>query len=253
MAATVLDASRPIGPAPHPSPPSLAQALPRVAARTEHAGPCRQRLPTEDERHRMVGRELAGSDRVRLAMPARAVPAVTGDVGLDRPLRQPSPGAGPPDRVVGGAPEAVGEASRSQTLRESLDGTRGPPWSPRPTTRPATPRLSSRALTSSKSGARSPRRASGRRSAGPTTGVTKMAKLGRARNVRRELATCCSVSSLAIVACQAAPSRVLASRCDASSRSRSMRASVTSSGRSASWPYCFTVSVMAWSSRADAA
>ena len=74
------------------SPPPLAQPLARVAARAEHAGPGRQRLATEDERHRMVGRELAGSHRVRLAMPARAGPAVDRDVGLDRPLRQPSPG-----------------------------------------------------------------------------------------------------------------------------------------------------------------
>ena len=70
-----------------PSPPPLTQPLARVAARAEHAGPSGQRLATEDERHRMVGRELAGSDRMGLVMPARAAPAVDRDVGLDRPLR----------------------------------------------------------------------------------------------------------------------------------------------------------------------
>ena len=42
------------------SPPPLAQPLARVAARAEHAGPCRQRLATEDERDRMVYRQPAG-------------------------------------------------------------------------------------------------------------------------------------------------------------------------------------------------
>ena len=34
----------------------------------------------------MICRELAGSDRVRLAMPARAAPAVACHLRLDRPL-----------------------------------------------------------------------------------------------------------------------------------------------------------------------
>jgi hypothetical protein len=36
----------------------------------------------------MVGRELAGSHRMHLAMPARTVPAMGGDMGLDCPPRQ---------------------------------------------------------------------------------------------------------------------------------------------------------------------
>jgi hypothetical protein len=74
------------------SPRPLTQPLPGAAARTENAGPRGQRLTTEDERHRMVRRELSGSYRVRLSMPARAVPAVDRDPRLDRPLRQPPPG-----------------------------------------------------------------------------------------------------------------------------------------------------------------
>jgi hypothetical protein len=50
---------------------ALAQALSRVAARAQDAGLSRQRLATQHERLRMVGRELAGSDNVWLAMPAR--------------------------------------------------------------------------------------------------------------------------------------------------------------------------------------
>ena len=52
----------------------------------------RQRLATEDERDRMVGRELARSDRVCIAMPARTEQAVDRDVGFDRPFREPPPG-----------------------------------------------------------------------------------------------------------------------------------------------------------------
>ena len=74
----------------------------------------------EDERHRMVGRELAGPDRVWLAMPAGTVPAVDRDVGLDRPLRQPSPGDRPPHRMVGRAPEAVGEARTTAAVAAAL-------------------------------------------------------------------------------------------------------------------------------------
>ena len=125
-ACTWQDPQAPISapcPSPGPqrgSPPPLTQPLPRVAARAEDARPRRQRLATEDERHRMVGRELAGSDRVRLAMPARTGPAVACDVGLHRPLRQSSPGAGPPYRVVGRAPEAVGEARPPAAVAASL-------------------------------------------------------------------------------------------------------------------------------------
>ena len=95
---------------PHSPPPPLAQPLARVAARAEHTGPRRERLTTELERHRMVGRKLARSHRVRLAVPARTGPTVGRDVRLDRPLRQPSPRRCPPHRVVGCATEAVGEA-----------------------------------------------------------------------------------------------------------------------------------------------
>ena len=102
------------------SPPPLTQPLARVAARAEHAGPSRQWLAAEDERHRMVGRELAGSDGVRLAMPAGADPAVDRDMGLDRPLRQSSPGRGPPDRVVWCAPEAIGEARTAAAIAAPL-------------------------------------------------------------------------------------------------------------------------------------
>ena len=66
---------------------SLTQPLARVAARAEDAGSRGKRLATEDERHRMVGREVAGADRVRLAMPAVTAPTVARHPGLDRPLR----------------------------------------------------------------------------------------------------------------------------------------------------------------------
>ena len=55
------------------SPPPLTQPLPGVAAPAEDAGACRQRLTTEDERHRMVGRHLARSDRVCWAVPGMKV------------------------------------------------------------------------------------------------------------------------------------------------------------------------------------
>jgi hypothetical protein len=92
------------------SSPSLAQALARIAARAEDARMRRKRLATEDQRHRMVGREPPGSDWVRLAMPARTAPAVVCDPVLDRPLREPSPGGRASHRMVRGAAEAVGEA-----------------------------------------------------------------------------------------------------------------------------------------------
>ena len=38
-----------------------------------HHGACRQQLTTEDERHRMVGRHLAWSDRVCWAVPGMKV------------------------------------------------------------------------------------------------------------------------------------------------------------------------------------
>ncbi len=102
------------------SSPPLAQPLPRVAARAEHTGPRRQWLAPEDERHRMVGRESAGSHRMRLAMPAGTGPAVDRDVRLDRPLRQPSPRRRPPDGMIGRAPEAVGEARPTAAVAATL-------------------------------------------------------------------------------------------------------------------------------------
>ena len=90
--------------------PPLAEALAGVAAPAEDAGPRRQRLATEDERLGVVGRELAGSHRVRWAMPARTCPAMDRDPSLDRPLRQLAPCRGPAHRMVGCPPEAVGEA-----------------------------------------------------------------------------------------------------------------------------------------------
>ena len=71
--AVLTGSSNASGAAPASAPP-LAQPLPRVAARAEDAGLSRQRLATEDERLGMVGREVAGSHRVRLrdASPGRS-------------------------------------------------------------------------------------------------------------------------------------------------------------------------------------
>jgi hypothetical protein len=68
----------------------------------------------------MVRRELAGSDRMRLAMPAGTDPTMAGDVGLDGPLREASPRRRPSDRVVGRAPEAVGEARAAAAVAAPL-------------------------------------------------------------------------------------------------------------------------------------
>ena len=73
----------------------------------------------------MVGRELAGSHRVRFPMPAWTAPAVTCDMRLDGPLRQPPLGAGASDRVVERAPEAVREAPTAAAVATPLVG-RGP-------------------------------------------------------------------------------------------------------------------------------
>ncbi len=102
------------------SPPPLTQALPRVTARAKHAGPSRERVTPEDERHRMVGRQLAGSHRVRLAMPSRAGPAVDCHPVLDRPRRQASPGRRPPHRVVWRPAEAVSETRAATAVAASL-------------------------------------------------------------------------------------------------------------------------------------
>lgn len=63
----------------------------------------------------------APSHRMRIAVPARAGPAVGRDMGLDRPLRQVTPGRRPPDRMVGRPAEAVGEAGPADL--ELLHGT----------------------------------------------------------------------------------------------------------------------------------
>ena len=116
--AAVTEQSAPATPS--SSPPPLTQPLARVATRAEDARPSRQRLATEDERHRVVGRELAGSDRVPLAMPAGADPAVDRDVRLHRPLRQSSPGRCPPHRMVWRLAEAVGEAHTTAAVAAPL-------------------------------------------------------------------------------------------------------------------------------------
>ena len=68
----------------------------------------------------MVGRELAESHRVRFPMPAWTTPTVACDMGLDRPLRQAPLSAGPSDRMVERAPEAVGEAATAAAVATPL-------------------------------------------------------------------------------------------------------------------------------------
>ena len=89
-------------------------------ARAEHTGPRRQRLTAQHQRHRVVGRELAGSYGMWYPMPAGADPTVDGDPILDRLLRQPSPGRRPPHWMIGCAPEAVGEARAAAAVATSL-------------------------------------------------------------------------------------------------------------------------------------
>jgi len=68
----------------------------------------------------MVRREVAASNRMRLTTPARTAPAMAHHMGLDRPFRQAAPGAGPSRRMVGPAPEAVGEARAVAAVAAAL-------------------------------------------------------------------------------------------------------------------------------------